>query len=108
MFVIEDLSAKTLDEIVRKYVDKDAIVVTDGSSSHINFKEYFKRHEPYMEKDVDKVVRASLPWAHIAIWMCRDGISAIHDEVDKQFLQLYLNEFCGEIQQKILSGLNRS
>ena len=100
MFVIEDLSAKTLDEIVRKCVDKDAIVVTDGSSSHINFKEYFKRHEPHVEKDVDEVVRASLPWVHIVIGMCRDGISAIHGEVDKQFLQLYLNEFCWKFNRR--------
>lgn len=90
MFVIDNMSAKTLDEIVRKHIDKDTIVVTDGSTSHTNFREYFKGHEAHVEKDVDEVVKSNLPWVHLVIGMCRDGISAIHGDIDKQFLQLYL------------------
>lgn len=56
MFVVDNLSTDTLDKIVRKHVDKDMVIVSDSSSSHINFKEYFKRHEQYVENDVDAVV----------------------------------------------------
>lgn len=42
MFVIDNLSADTLDKIVRKHIDKDTVIVSDGSSSHINFEGYFK------------------------------------------------------------------
>lgn len=100
MFVIDNLSAKTLDEIARKCVDKDAIVVTDGSSSHINFREYFKSHEAHVEHDAGKVVKSDLPWVHLVIGMCRDGISAIHGDIDKQSLQLYLNEFCWKFNRR--------
>ena len=100
MFVIDNLSAKTLDEIVRRHIDKDTIVVTDGSMSHANFKEYFKSHEPHIENDVDEVVKSNLPWVHLVIGMCRDGISAIHGDIDKQFLQLYLNEFCWKFNRR--------
>ena len=34
------------------------------------------------------------------IGRCRDGIAAIHREVDKQFLQLYLNEFCWKFNRR--------
>lgn len=100
MFVIDNLSAKTLDEIVRRHIDKDTVVVTDGSMSHTNFKEYFKGHEPHVENDVDEVVKSNLPWVHLVIGMCRDGISAIHGDIDKQFLQLYLNEFCWKFNRR--------
>lgn len=100
MFVVDNLSSETLDDIVRKHVGKDTVIITDGSSSHVKFKEYFKRHEQYIEDDVDNVVKTKLPWVHIVVGRCRDGIAAIHGEVDKQFLQLYLNEFCWKFNRR--------
>lgn len=100
MFVLDDLSAPVIDKIVQQHIGKDTIVITDGSSSHVNFKEYFKKHVPYAEYDVDKVVKTNLPWVHIVIGRCRDGIAAIHGEVDRQFLQLYLNEFCWKFNRR--------
>ena len=100
MFVLDDLSAPVIDKIVQQHVGKDTIVITDGSSSHINFKDFFKEHIPYTEYDVDKVVKTNLPWVHIVIGRCRDGIAAIHGEVDRQFLQLYLNEFCWKFNRR--------
>lgn len=67
--------------------------MTDNSSSHVNFAEYFSKHEAFTEKgNVDDVVKRTLPWVHIVIGRCRDSIAAIHGDVDAQFLQLYLNE----------------
>ena len=100
MFVLDDLSAPVIDKIVQQHIEKDTIVITDGSSSHINFKDYFKKHVPYVEYDVDKVVKTNLPWVHIVIDRCRDGIAAIHGEVDRQFLQLYLNELCWKFNRR--------
>lgn len=100
MFVLDNLSASTIDKIVQEHVKKDTVVVTDGSTSHVNFKEFFKKHVPYTEYDVDTVVKTNLPWVHIVIGRCKDGIAAIHGEVDKQFLQLYLNEFCWKFNRR--------
>ena len=49
MFVLDDLSAPAIDKIVEEHVGKDTVVVTDGSSSHVNFKDFFKKHVPYTE-----------------------------------------------------------
>lgn len=101
MYAIDNLSAETIDKLMQNSVVKDAIIVTDGSSSHVNFKDYFKGHMIHIEKaDIDKVVKSKLPWVHVIIGRCRDGIAAIHREVDGQFLQLYLNEFCWKFNRR--------
>lgn len=101
MLVINDLSAKTIDNIVRNHVAKDTVVITDNSSSHKNFAEYFAEHVAVTESgNVDEVVKSTLPWVHIVIGRCRDGITAIHGDVDAQFLQLYLNEFCWKFNRR--------
>ena len=83
MFVIDNLSADTLDKIVRKHIDKDTVIVSDGSSSHINFEGYFKGYERHVESNVDSVVKTHLPWVHVVIGRCRSGIAAIHGEVEQ-------------------------
>ena len=71
MLVLDNLKASTIDKIVREHVDKDTVVVTDNSSSHVNFSEYFSKHEAYTEKgNVDDVARSALPWVHIVIDRC--------------------------------------
>ena len=61
---------------------------------------------PYTEYDVDKVVKTNLPWVHIVIGRCKNGIAAIHGEVDWQFLQLYLNEFCWKFNRRFFRDSN--
>lgn len=100
MFVIDDLRAETLDKIMRKHIDQGTVIVSDGFSSHDKFEEHFKGHEKHVEDDVDEVVKTHLPWVHVVIGRCRNGIAAIHGEVDKQFLQLYLNEFCWKFNRR--------
>ena len=106
MFVLDDLTASAIDKIVQEHIGKDTVVVTDGSSSHVNSKDFFKRHVPYTEYDVDKVVKTNLPWVHIVIGRCKNGIAAIHGEVDRQFLQLYLNEFCWKFNRRFFRDSN--
>lgn len=100
MYVIDNLSADTIDKLAQKAVAKETVVITDGASAHNNFEEYFAEHEANVEYDKETVVKAKLPWVHVVIGRCRDGIAAIHREVDKQFLQLYLNEFCWKFNRR--------
>lgn len=100
MFVIDNMEASTIDNIVGKSVSKLTTIVTDGSSSHINLSKNSTGHKAYIEENVDAVVREVLPWVHIIIGECRDGIAAIHKEVDKRFLQLYLNEYCWKFNRR--------
>lgn len=101
MIVIEDMKSETVDEIMMKYVDPNAFVVTDGSTSFVNFQKHFRYHVPYVEGDnPEEIVKTHLPWVHVLIGECRNGILAIHKDVDKRFLQLYLNEYCWKFNRR--------
>ena len=82
-------------------MDAKAIILSNGSSSHVNLSKNFAGHIPIVEKEnVDEVVKKGLPWVHIIIGECRNGIAAIHKEIDGRFLQLYLNEYCWKFNRR--------
>ena len=100
MFVVDNLEAKTLESFAGRFVDRDTKVVTDGSKSHVKFKTMFSIHESHVEYDAASVVKTNLPWVHIVVGECRSGIEAIHKEVEEEFLQLYLNEYCWKFNRR--------
>lgn len=101
MFAIDNMKASTIDELLAQNVDAKAVILSDGSSSHVNIEKNFAQHIPIIEKgNVDEVVRKGLPWVHIIIGECRNGIAAIHKEIDGKFLQLYLNEYCWKFNRR--------
>lgn len=100
MFAIENMEASTIDQVLAKSVDKNAVIVTDGHASHSHIKENFAGHIPVVEYNPEKVVKNNLPWVHIVIGECRNGIAAIHKEIDSRFLQLYLNEYCWKFNRR--------
>ena len=107
MFAIDDLKASTIDELLAQNVDAKAIILSDGSSSHVNLDKNFAKHIPIVEKgNVDEVVKKGLPWVHIIIGECRNGIAAIHKEIDGRFLQLYLNEYCWKFNRRFFRDSN--
>ena len=101
MFAIDNLKASTIDELLAQSLDASAIIASDGSSSHVNLEKNFAKHIPLVEKvSTDEVVKKGLPWVHIIIGECRNGIAAIHKEIDGRFLQLYLNEYCWKFNRR--------
>lgn len=92
MLVIDDLKASTIDSNVSEHVDKEALIDSDNSTSYTNLKTLVKGHRPKVIKkeDVGKV----LPWVHIAISNAkRMFLNTFHD-IQPEYLQSYLNEFC--------------
>ncbi len=100
MFAIENMEASTIDKILEKHVSKSAVIVTDGHASHTHIKDNFAGHIPIIEYNPVEVVKNCLPWVHIIIGECRNGIAAIHKEIDGRFLQLYLNEYCWKFNRR--------
>lgn len=100
MFAIENMEASTIDQILEKSVSKNAVIVTDGHASHTHIKDNFAGHIPIVEYNPEKMVKTNLPWVHIVIGECRNGIAAIHKEIDSRFLQLYLNEYCWKFNRR--------
>jgi hypothetical protein len=92
MFVIDDLRASSIDSKVTKHVDKESVIDSDNSTSYTNLKTLVKYHRPKVIKKED--VGKALPWVHIAISNAkRMFLNTFHD-IQPEYLQSYLNEFC--------------
>ena len=110
--------SKAVDEILSEYlsniahnesinkasrlIKKAARAVTDGGNNLFRLRELLKAHEAHRETEdgMREVVTNVLPWVHIVTGECRNGIQAIHKEVDERFLQLYLNEYCWKFNRR--------
>lgn len=92
MFAIEDLKASTIDTKVVEHVDKKAVIDSDNSTSYTNLKTLVKEHRPKVIKKED--VGKALPWVHIAISNAKRMLLNTFHDIQPEYLQSYLNEFC--------------
>lgn len=92
MVVIEDLKASTITPIVEESLSKHTVINSDNSTSYVKLKDLEMEHIPeIIPKDK---VNEMLPWVHIAISNAKRLLLDIHHDVEPQYLQSYLNEFC--------------
>ena len=98
MIVIPNAKAVTIDAVASKRIDKDSMITTDASTSHIHFKDMFTEHKSQVidPKDIGKV----LPWVHIAIANAKTLLADMYHGVKPEFLQEYLNEFCYKFNRR--------
>ena len=77
-------------------------VFSDASTSFVGLKDHFEDHISCVEgNNANYVVRNIPPWLHVLTGECRDGIVAIHKDVDSRFLQLYINEYCWKFNRRM-------
>ncbi len=105
MVVIDDFKAPTLDAEVVKWINDNAEITTDDSKSYINFKNLIKSHTSQVvePKNVSKV----LPWVHIVISNAKRLLLDVHHDIQPQFLQNYLDEFCYKFNRRKLDVFER-
>lgn len=105
MLVIEDLKAPTLDKQVVKWINGKSDIVTDDSTSYVNFKNLVNSHTSQVvePKNLSKV----LPWVHIAISNAKRLFLDVHHNIKPEFLQSYLNEFCYKFNRRKLDVFER-
>ncbi len=98
MIVVPNLRGVTIDAEAVKSIDVGSSVVTDGSSSHNNFRNLFGEHRSQVidPKDIGKV----LPWVHIAIANAKTLFADTYHGVKQEFLQEYLNEYCYKFNRR--------
>jgi transposase-like protein len=92
MIVIDDLKADTITSLVEDNVNKDTIIDSDNSTSYVQLKNIVKEHKPVIIPK-EKVCEI-LPWVHLAISNAKRLLLDIHHDIEPQYLQSYLNEFC--------------
>lgn len=92
MFVIDDLKAPTIDAKVIENIDKGSTIDSDSSTSYTNLKTLVKNHRPKVipKEEVGK----ALPWVHIAISNAKRMLLNVFHDIQPEYLQSYLNEFC--------------
>lgn len=92
MVVIDNLKANTITPIVESKIARDTVIDSDNSNSYVNLKDIGMEHIPeIIEKEK---VNEMLPWVHIAISNAKRLLLDIYHDIEPQYLQSYLNEFC--------------
>ena len=92
MIVIDDLKADTITSIVEANTNEKATIDSDNSTSYVKLKDVVMKHNPAIIPK-DKVCEI-LPWVHLAISNAKRLLLDIHHDIEPQYLQSYLNEFC--------------
>lgn len=105
MIVINDFKAPTLDNEVIRWINNEADLTTDDSKSYINFKNLVNSHTSQViePKNLSKV----LPWVHIVISNAKRQLLDIHHDIQPEFLQNYLDEFCYKFNRRKLDVFDR-
>lgn len=105
MILIGNFNAPTLDAEVIMWSNGNAEITTDDSKSYANFNNLVKSHpSPVVErKNIYKV----LPWVHIVISNAKRLLLDIHHDIQPQFLQSYLDEFCYKFNRRKLDIFER-
>lgn len=92
MLVVSDLKSNTVSKIVNETVTSGTIIDSDNYSSYVELKSLDVEHRP--ETITKDKVNEMLPWVHIAISNAKRLILDVHHNIEPQYLQDYLNEFC--------------
>ena len=98
MFVIENLKTETIDPKVSENIVKESIIDSDHSTSYTNFHTLINEHRPKVipKDEVGKM----LPWVHITISNAKRMLLDIFHDVESEYLQSYLNEFCYKFNRR--------
>ena len=92
MIVVNNLKAETKKLLVKKNIEEKSIIDSDNSNSYAKFKDIDIEHRPQIIPK-DKV-NEMLPCVHIAISNAKRLLLDIHYDIEPQYLQSYLNEYC--------------
>lgn len=93
MKVVHMISAAQLKYTAQKYIDSNAVLRGDGTKNHNYMRSVFQEVSGEILKNHKDILRV-LPWAHICIGHSKNQIRDIYHDVTREYLQLYLDEFC--------------
>ena len=98
MLVIDDLKEETITPIVKKNISLQSEIVSDNSNSYNGLKDVAQKHTAQVipKENIEEI----LPWVHIAISNAKRMLLDIHHDINPDFLQNYLNEFCYKFNRR--------
>jgi len=91
MKVMEILGSKDIHKELKKSVDKDTSIISDGWSGYEKLNTVVKNHQYYQidSKFADKV----LPWVHTMISNAKRSLLGTHHWISDKYLQNYLDVY---------------
>ena len=93
MKVVSNVSAGTLYSVALECIDENAVLRGDGTSCHNYMRSSFQEVSREVLINQSDILRA-LPWTHLCISDSKNRIRDIYHGVTREYLQLYLDEFC--------------
>lgn len=99
LLVMEDLSEpEVITGVFESVKPEDTTIISDGYSSFSKIKHVVKKHRAKVTPS--KRAHIHLPWVHCAIGNLKRILNGIHHHVNKENLQLYLNEFAYKFNRR--------
>ena len=95
--VVDSLKKETIKKAVDSILEKGTKIVSDGSTSYVEFNEDYNLDSKVVKK---KEINTILPWVHKAISNAKRLLLDVHHRIDDDFLQNYLNEFCCKFNRR--------
>jgi len=98
MVVMDDLTSKGINYEVKKAVDSQTKVLTDGWRGYSKLPEVVAVH--HQETVPAEQAHKKLPWVHTNIGNSKRVLDGFHHSIGKGYLQNYLNEFCYKLNRR--------
>jgi len=100
MVVMEDLTSKSINKEVGKFVEKTSTILTDGYTGYSKLKEVINHHQVVIEPNKKKSA-IIFPWVNRTISNAKKVLLGIHHNcINQQYMQNYLDEFCYKFNRR--------
>jgi hypothetical protein len=98
MLVVNNLQKYTAAKVVKEKVDANAEIQSDDATTYKDLKHVVHAHksEVIQQEDLQKL----LPWVHICIGNVKRLLLDMHHQLEREYLQYYLNEFCYKFNRR--------
>jgi len=98
MKISEGHQLESTNEIIKKHVSQQAIVLSDKSNSYSEISKFVEKH--ITKKSNSETTKNFLKWVHIGISNSKRKFLGIHHKINKEYLQNYLDEFCYKLNHR--------
>jgi transposase-like protein len=96
--VLDGHDADEITDVVKENVASTTVIVSDMSTSYNNLEQVIEAH--YSKISSKLTTKTTLKWVHLAINNAKKVLDGIYQRVSKEYLQLYLDEFCYKLNRR--------
>jgi len=94
---IEDLKSKTAEKLIKDFINKEAVLQTDDSTTYSKFEDFVEVH--VTELSTTKKGKFNLKWTHTAISNLKSDLRK-YRMISERKLQNYIDEFCYKLNRR--------